>query len=653
MRILITISLLFINLNAGTYSGGSGTSADPYLISTLADLAELAQTTADWDRYFSQTQTIDASQTQYWDDSDDDPDGNRYNDPEDATSSGNNAGFPGIGTAMIWFDGAYNGNDHYIQNLTIDRPTTDYVGLFTKALRSPLQNIQLSAMDITGRDHVGGVVGYFYADGAEIMDNCRTTGSLSGVNRVGGVVGENSYGTINNCSSSATITTSGDYTGGVVGRSIYSTSVLSECNSSASINASGDYAGGLVGEVINDGKVTNGYSSGSVSGNFAVGGLVGVLDFRSEISASFATGDVTASDDHVGGLVGANRTGSTIKNSYARGNVNGTGSNRVGGLAGLNYGTSSSTASIVNCYSTGAVSGSSDMGGLVAYQLWGSTSNSFWDTQTSGVSSSASGTGKTTSEMTDFTTFTNAGWDFVTESTNGTDDYWDADQTGTVNNGYPTMSYQDGADRSLPVTLTEFVAEADQDEVTLIWRTSSEIENLGFILERSEGQSASFTELAAYSTHAALVGQGSTTQETRYSFTDRDIELGQTYRYRLSDVSYKGVTSTHPLAIVAIPDDEQQVLHDQLTVELPYPNPFNPITTISYQLPAPARVRLSVHDMTGRLVTTLRDRDEAAGYYDVQWNARDATGNQVSTGVYLCRLQAGDHSKTIKLMYLK
>jgi hypothetical protein len=109
---------------------------------------------------------------------------------------------------------------------------------------------------------------------------------------------------------------------------------------------------------------------------------------------------------YVGGLVGYDS--GTITNCYSSGSVTGS-SWSVGGLVGYNRGT------ITNCYSTGSVTGGSAVGGLVGNNEYGfiTASNSFWDTQTSGQSTSAGGTPKTTAEMKTKSTFTNAGWDFV------------------------------------------------------------------------------------------------------------------------------------------------------------------------------------------------------------------------------------------------
>jgi hypothetical protein len=84
-----------------------------------------------------------------------------------------------------------------------------------------------------------------------------------------------------------------------------------------------------------------------------------------------------------------------------------------------------------------------------------------------------------------------------------------------------------------------------------------------------------------------------------------------------------------------------------------YPNPFNPTTSISYDLPETSDLRLTIYDITGRTVATLADVHQPAGSYTTQWNGSDDSGNPVSTGVYFCRLQARDYSKTIKMVYLR
>jgi len=84
-----------------------------------------------------------------------------------------------------------------------------------------------------------------------------------------------------------------------------------------------------------------------------------------------------------------------------------------------------------------------------------------------------------------------------------------------------------------------------------------------------------------------------------------------------------------------------------------YPNPFNPITTLRYNLPEDAQVTLTIYDLIGREVTQLVNTTQEAGYRSVQWNATDKTGKPVSAGVYLYQIQAQDFIETKKMVLLK
>ena len=187
------------------------------------------------------------------------------------------------------------------------------------------------------------------------------------------------------------------------------------------VNGTDDFVGGLVGRIgsweISSGVLTNCYSTGTVTGGKKVGGMAG--DNFGSIATSYSTCTVRG-ELYVGGLMGGNgisdhSTAGVVTNCYSIGMV--TGNNYVGGLAGNNQG------SIFTCYSTGKVTGSENVGGLVG-KNWVNIVSSFWDIETSGQTISDGGTGKTTVEMQIASTFLEAGWDFVDETANGTEDIW-------------------------------------------------------------------------------------------------------------------------------------------------------------------------------------------------------------------------------------
>jgi hypothetical protein len=195
------------------------------------------------------------------------------------------------------------------------------------------------------------------------------------------------------------------------------------------VNITGDGdVGGLVG--VNGGALSRCYATGTVSGTYDVGGLVGSTE-EGTVTQCYTTGAVSGTQ-RVGGLVG--HTGeyylrpSTVTRCYSTSEVSG--DSYVGGLVGWNE-----NGTVTQCYSTGTVSGGSYVGGLVARNGWngdewwrGTVTLSFWDTQTSGQVWSDGGTGKTTAEMQAASTFVNAGWDFRGETANGTEDIWWIDE---------------------------------------------------------------------------------------------------------------------------------------------------------------------------------------------------------------------------------
>jgi len=84
-----------------------------------------------------------------------------------------------------------------------------------------------------------------------------------------------------------------------------------------------------------------------------------------------------------------------------------------------------------------------------------------------------------------------------------------------------------------------------------------------------------------------------------------------------------------------------------------FPNPFNPVTTLQYDLPEDALVNITIYDMMGRVVSNLVSSQQNAGYKSIQWNATNDTGEGVSAGLYLYTIQAGEFRQTRKMVLLK
>jgi len=190
----------------------------------------------------------------------------------------------------------------------------------------------------------------------------------------------------------------GDYNvGGLVG---WNRGTLDSVYATGSVKGGDSNVGGLVGQ--NDGTITNSYARGSVEGHKKVGGLVGYQQ-AGTISNAYATGGVNGSSNVVGGLVGDNR--GVLNNVYATGSVDG--KSYVGGLVGWN----GKGGMIGSAYATGSVAASiRDSGGLVGLNDGKVLANTYWNTETTGQSDSAGGTGLTTAQM--FEASRLAGFDF-------------------------------------------------------------------------------------------------------------------------------------------------------------------------------------------------------------------------------------------------
>ncbi len=186
---------------------------------------------------------------------------------------------------------------------------------------------------------------------------------------------------------------------------------------------------------------------------------------------------------------------------------------------------------------------------------------------------------------------------------------------------------------ALPVELTSFNAQVLNNGVRLTWTTASEVNNSGFEVQRSNDQ-ANWTALGF------VRGAGTTTEAQSYAFTDAQAS-GRVF-YRLKQIDFDGQFAYSNVIEV------NAGLPKQFVLEQNYPNPFNPTTTIAYQLPTAGNVSLKVFDMLGKEVASLVNGRQEAGSYTVNFNA-----NQLSSGVYFYRLQAGSFVQTRKMMLVK
>jgi hypothetical protein len=368
---------------------GEGVKENPFLIYTGEQLNYVGLFPCDWDKHFKLMADIDLS----------DFDGREGRPVFNIIGSGRKSreGVP--------FTGIFDGNGHTITNFTyilkgdaesILKENVENVGFF----KENIENIGLFGCiaDANAQIKNVGMIGPIVDVGTEwnvgclagcLKEGCITDcyvegGSVKGENNVGGLVGYNDRGSIRSCHSTNMDIEADGLAGGLIGTNYY-------------------------------GSITTSYSSVRITARLGlVGGLVGYNE-GGNISTCHSDSIVNG-EEHVGGLVGLNAW-SSINLSYSTSIV--TGNHCVGGLVGYN-----DRGNIATCYSSNVVTGNENVGGLVGDEYKSSITMSFWNIETSGQTTSAGGEGKTTVEMQTAGTFLEAGWDFVDETANGTEDIW-------------------------------------------------------------------------------------------------------------------------------------------------------------------------------------------------------------------------------------
>lgn len=190
---------------------------------------------------------------------------------------------------------------------------------------------------------------------------------------------------------------------------------------------------------------------------------------------------------------------------------------------------------------------------------------------------------------------------------------------------------------ALPVEFTSFTASTSNDIVTLNWETATEVNNSGFSIER-KNQSADWKSVGF------IPGYGTSADKHNYSFVDKINNAGK-YTYRLKQIDQNGQFSYSKEVEVVVTPSEFKLYNN-------YPNPFNPATTISYNLAADAMVSLRVYNSIGELVTELFSGNQAAGFYELQFNS-NMNGVSLSSGIYLVELRANENVQRIKMMLNK
>jgi choice-of-anchor B domain-containing protein len=186
---------------------------------------------------------------------------------------------------------------------------------------------------------------------------------------------------------------------------------------------------------------------------------------------------------------------------------------------------------------------------------------------------------------------------------------------------------------SIPVELISFTAQVVDGNVYLNWQTSSEKNNLGFEIQRKfDGD---------YFTIGFVEGNGTTTEISDYSFTDKNLQSG-TYHYRLKQVDFNGSSEFSDEMMVEVINISTFVLNQN------YPNPFNPSTNIKFSIPNSGYTNLSIYNLVGEKVGELVNEILPEGEYNLSFDAAN-----LPSGIYIAKLSTQSYNQSIKMTLLK
>jgi len=651
MKPLVKGSLIFyclfgIVFSDGTQPPGSGTNGDPYLISTMQHLIWISTNPSSWSSDFLQTSNIDVIEI-------DDYDGG--------------AGFRPIGDGYNgFFSGTYNGGGFAVDYLYIDRRSTSDVGMFGYINQATIQNLGITNPTIVGNSYVGVLIGK--SENSEII-NCYSSGAVA-----------------------ASVEGVGNYIGGLIGSNILSS--VTNSYSTIMVKGGDSILGGLIGGNYSGSEVINCYSTGFVSNTDQygayLGGFVGENN-NSTINCCYSTGSVTGSHAACGGFAGTNATGATISNCYSRGDVTQSYSSyqlTFGAFCGDNYWNASL---IENCYSTGSVWYTSladpTNKGFAGHDGGNSTtfSNNFWDSESSNQLTAIGATGLTSSDAQTFMAYIDAGWDFIGETVNGTNDYWNIDysalginktnsvfNTNAINDGYPFFSWQSSAIPEIKIFVNgdefyngegydfgSFVLPGQTYDVDVIVENTGTADLYLFPLPEIVTPYTNYFEFVTQPT-SPVPPSGNTEFTVRLTIPGGFPKTAQDIFSTSIDIPNNDIDES-PFRILLGAgiyiemdiEDEIGVLPTEFTVLDAFPNPFNPSTTITYGLNMDSQVSIAIYDVTGKLITNLLNMEQTLGWHSTIWNGKDNKNNQVPAGIYLGKVTSNNTTKTTKLMFLK
>ena len=205
----------------------------------------------------------------------------------------------------------------------------------------------------------------------------------------------------------------------------------------------------------------------------------------------------------------------------------------------------------------------------------------------------------------------------------------------TAFNSFGQSTYSNIAQVVVPVELTSFIATIKDAGVLLEWTTATEINNMGFEIQRNSS--------ATWETIGFIEGKGTTSEITNYQFFNDLSELNNSInlKYRLKQIDFNGVFSYSDIV-------EVEFVPENYSLSQNYPNPFNPSTSISFTITKSTFVTLKIFNILGSEITTLVNQVTPSGKYEIKFDAKN-----LPSGIYLYTITAGEFVDTKKMLLMK
>jgi hypothetical protein len=181
----------------------------------------------------------------------------------------------------------------------------------------------------------------------------------------------------------------------------------------------------------------------------------------------------------------------------------------------------------------------------------------------------------------------------------------------------------------------------EENRVALSWTANAEQDVLGYnVYRREESEEPSEFEVIV-------------TIVSGVEYVDGGVIEEKQYGYRITAVDGSGNESRPSSVAVNLSDMEVRVVPEEYGLEPNFPNPFNSVTWVRYQLPSEGEVTLSIYSMLGQRIRTLIEARQEAGFYHVRWDGRDNGGRAMGSGMYLIRIESGAFVKVRKMVLMK